>query len=339
MQNIDKRAPVNPRDRRYVKTMWLITILLIAYLSIAFPSDFLSKVTLQSVTFQFSELGIFTLAMALSILLAGIDLSVIATANLAAIFAAMYLKTLNYETAGLGDFVIAGLIAAVTGLLCGLINGILVGFVEIPAILATLATMTLYGGLAIGITGGHAISNMPPGFAQLGSGTLLLVPIPFIVFAVLSAAVWFILEKTPFGQKIYLTGTNIKAAKYSGIDGRLINFKAYTLMGVISAAGGMIVLSRTNAANPDYGSSYVLTTILIVALGGISVLGGKGKIMGVLLAVVLLQLISTLMSLYMYSISGSNFFKDFAWGILLLGIIALMNYLDDRARKTNGSKN
>ncbi|ASK53783.1 ABC transporter permease [Vibrio tarriae] len=322
-----------PQERLHVRVLAIaIAIVLVVLLAVQ-GSQFLSVTNFQSMAFQSAELGLLTLAMALAILLAGIDLSILAIANLSAIAVASYLKSVDGAAFGLFDVGIAVMIAIVVGVVCGAINGLLIGFLSVPAILATLATMTLYGGFAIGFTGGSAISAMPEGFAVLGNGTLFGVPVPLLIFLLFGLGLWLILEKTILGTEMYCVGSNPKASLYSGIDIRWVYFKTHTLIGVIAAITGLVILSRTNSANPDYGSSYILSTILIVALGGISVLGGKGKISGVILAIALLQLFSTGLNMMLYKTSGSNFLKDVIWGLLLLFVIAVMHFFQQQGRK------
>ncbi len=329
----DKGMLTRPQEWLYVKILAVAVVVTFLLLSVVQGEQFLSVTNFQSMAFQSVELGILTLAMSIAILLAGIDLSVIAIANLTAIAVATYLKSTNAEVLSAVDYVSVLVITLGVGGVCGFINGLLIGRLGVPAILATLATMTLFGGLAIGYTGGSAISGMPEGFSALGNGTLSGIPVPLIIFCVLVVGLWVMFEKTIFGTELYCIGANPRASLYTGIDVGGVITKAYTLIGVMAALAGLIILSRTNAANPDYGSSYILTTILIVALGGVSVLGGKGKLLGVVLAIVLLQLFSTGLNMMLYRTSGSNFLKDVIWGVLLLSVLVLMHYLGNKGRK------
>ena len=312
----------------------VLTIIMFCLLSLFKPGQFLTITNMQSMSFQFSEVGILAIAMSLAILLAGIDLSVVATANLSSILAAIYMTNAvsNQLPGDSTGMIISGgvLIALFAGSLCGMINGLLIGYVGVPAILATLSTMTLFGGIAMGITNGQAVSRMPEGFEFLGNGLISGIPAPLILFVLVGFAVWLILERTRFGTEIYLLGTNPRSSIFSGIENARIAFYVHTLIGFLSALCGLIMLSRTNSASAGYGASYILTTILIAAMGGISVLGGKGKMTGVLISTVLLQMVSTGFNMLLYRQSGGNFFRDFVWGALLVLVIAFMHWHQNR---------
>ncbi|OLQ93601.1 hypothetical protein BIY22_01350 [Vibrio panuliri] len=323
-----------PYEILHVRILAIAIVLTLLLLTVVQGEHFLTATNFQSMAFQSVELGILSLAMCIAIVLAGIDLSIIAIANLAAIAVATYLKSAEVEVLSIAHLLVCVGIACAVGVICGALNGYLIGYLGVPAILATLATMTLYGGLAIGYTGGAAISGMPQGFDVIGNGQWFGVPIPMLIFLVILALLWRMFETTVFGTHLYCVGANPKASQYSGIPVAKVLLKAHTLIGVLAAIAGLIILSRTNSANPVYGSSYILSTILIVALGGVSVLGGKGKILGVAMAIVLLQLFSTGLNMLLYKTSGSNFLKDVIWGVLLLAIIVMMHYLLNRGNRT-----
>lgn len=277
--------------------------------------------------FQLSEIGILTLAMMLSMLIGGIDLSVNATANLSAIFAGMTLLRFNpggEAIAGNALYIPAAFgVGLVTGLVCGVINGLLIGYIRVPAILATLSTMTLFMGLAFGVTGGSSISGFPDAVLWLGNGTLLGIPIPLLVLLGLALIVWFLLNRTSYGFKVYMFGTNPIAAQFSGINNPRLVMTTHVLSSLLASCTGLMALARTNSANADYGVSYILMTILIAVLGGVAVTGGFGKVTGVLLALLALQFLSTGFNMLLVRFGGSNFFRDFAWGLLLLVVTSI----------------
>ncbi len=303
----------------------IIVIAVFALMSLARPRAFPTVNNINSMAFQMSEIGILTLGMMLSMLIGGIDLSVNATANLSAIFAGMMLNQfLPGGAAGGGLYIaLAFGVGLLTGLACGAFNGILIGYIRVPAILATLGTMTLYAGLAFGVTGGSAVSGFPAAVLRIGNGRLLGIPIPLLILLLLSLLVWFMLNRTPYGFKVYMLGTNPVAAQFSGINNRRVILATHIFAGLLSAATGLVALARTNSANADYGTSYILMTLLIAVLGGVAVTGGFGKVLGVLLALVTLQFLSTGFNMLLVRFGGSNFFRDFAWGLLLLVVTAI----------------
>lgn len=296
-------------------------------MSLAMPEQFPTAANLESMAFQMSELGILTVAMALAMLIGGIDLSVTAMANLSAIAAGLVLVRLADPGTPLTQLLpvagLAFLAAMAVGLGCGLVNGLLIGRAGVPAILATLATLTLYTGLAYGITRGRAVHGVPDQVLFIGIGRILGLPVPLIIFLAIVGATSVLLNRTSYGFKVYMLGSNPTAARFSGIDNAAIALRTHLLAGVLSAITGVVTLARTNSANADYGSSYLLMTILIAVLGGVAVTGGSGRMAGIVLALAVLQMLSTGFNTLLTGFSGSNFFRDFAWGFLLLFVMVL----------------
>ncbi len=274
---------------------------------------------LRSMAFQLPELGLLSLAMMVTLLSGGLDLSIIATANLAALAAAAVLKSapdgaggallLAYEAGAL----VAGLAAAA---LVGLLNGTLIGYLRVSPILATLGTMTLVKGLAIGLTRGSVVSDFPPAILFIGSGSVLGIPTPLLLFGLVALALGILLTRTPFGVVLTLMGSNQQAVRFSGIDTRAALLRIYVLTSLVAATAGFVMMARFNSANAAYGESYLLVTILACVLGGISPTGGFGRVGGLVLALVVLQLISTACVL----LDFSQFLTLAVWGGILLSV-------------------
>jgi simple sugar transport system permease protein len=311
-----------------------IVVVIFVGMALARPTMFPTADNVSSMAFQVSEIGILTLGMMLAILIGGIDLSVNATANLSAIVAGMlmgYLMPDGVAPGGAAGYIVFAIgVALATGAVCGLINGLLIAYIEVPAILATLTTMTIYTGLAFGITKGSSISGFPDAVLFLGNGSLLGIPVPVIILAGCVAVVWFLLNRTTYGFKVYMLGANPTAALFSGVNNRRMILLTHMVTGILSATAGFVALARTNSANPEYGVSYVLMTILIAVLGGVSVYGGHGTVWGVVLALAALQLLSTGFNMLLVRHGGSNFFRDFAWGALLLLVMTITYLLSAR---------
>lgn len=305
-----------------------ILILAVAVIAIAGtlgmlrPDVFLSALNINSMLLQSSVIGILALAVAMTMLTGGIDLSVNATANLTSIVVALYLTAAGPGDAGgtLPVTIYAVLIGLSVGVGCGLFNGVLIVILGFSPILATLGTMTLYAGIGTVLTGGNTLFGIDT-FAAIGRGSLLGVPLPAIIFLMAALVLSLVLEARRFGFFVYLFGANPSAAIFSGIDPRRLILGVYCGSGLLGAIAGLINLGVTNSANVDFGSSYVLLAILISVLGGISPDGGAGRMVGVVLAVFVLQLLSTGLNL-MFQSSGSNFLKEFAWGGTLLLVLA-----------------
>jgi simple sugar transport system permease protein len=311
----------------------LIAAALFIAFSLALPNLFPTTRNLQSMAFQASEIGILATAVALTMLTGGIDLSINATANLSAILAGLVLTNVGAaspETA----VVLAIAVALLTGLACGTFNGLLVAYLGIPPILATLGTLTLFTGIGTVITRGAAVFGIDA-FKFIGAGDVFGIPIPFIILLCVVSVMGIILSRTRYGFEIYLLGTNATAARFAGINNRSVLLRTYILSGVMASIAGMIILGRTNAARIDFGDSYVLLAIMLCVLAGIDPAGGSGRLIGIVLALAGLQFLSTGLNMLLRQNSGANFFRDFAWGVLLLSVLVI-NYFATRARRRGG---
>jgi simple sugar transport system permease protein len=169
------------------------------------------------------------------------------------------------------------------------------------------------------MTGGSAVMGLPPAVAWVGNGTLLGIPVPLVIFAILAAALGWILKRTAFGLKTRMFGANPLAARYAAMDTDRVLLKVYALCGVLSAIAGMIVMSRANSAKADYGSSYLLLAVLIAVLGGVNPYGGYGRIIGVVLAVLSMQFLSSGLNL----LQVTNFAREMIWGVLLIAVMLI----------------
>jgi simple sugar transport system permease protein len=261
----------------------------------------------------------------------GIDLSVVAAANFSGILAALILKHALGEDAsgletGIGIFAAMGT-ALLCGAACGSLNGALVSRVGISPILVTLGTMQLFTGLALVITEGKAVHGYPEAFQELGNGTLLGVPIPFLVFLATAMLLAVLTHRTAFGVRLRLLGTNPTAARFAGFPVRSVLFRTYLTTGLLSGLTGLLMIARTNSAKADYGSSYLLQSILVAVLGGVNPAGGFGTVFGVSIAVLALQFLSSGFNMLRFS----NFSRDFIWGLFLLVIMGI-HFLSHRSR-------
>lgn len=300
----------------------VVTVVVFVVLSLAKPGTFAHSRNLSSMALQVSDLGILALAMMVAMVIGGIDLSVTAVANLAAILAAKTMIAIVGVDTGLVTLVGVG-VALVVGVVCGAANGWLIGYLGVPAILATLGTMTLFTGVATVVSSGVTVTGFADVLSTLGAQRVAFVPLPTLVLVLATGVVWLVLNRTPQGLKMYLLGANPKASMFSGVRNGRVTLLTHVLASVLAAVAGIVAMSRTNSANPNYGSSYVLVTILIVVLGGVAVTGGRGKVGGVVLALVCLQLLSTGFNMLLAGHGDSNFFKSFAWGLLLLVVVSV----------------
>ena len=303
-------TPREDTTRSYLIGLASLTGAVFVMLSLVTP-NFLTFGNLNSMGFQFPEFGLLSLAVLPTMISGGIDLSVVAVANLAAIVAAVIMKS-GPEW---GWLAIPAALAV--GVACGALNGFLIAVLRLPPILATLGTLQLYSGIGIVITRGPAITGLPSWYPELGIVSVFgLIPLPLIVFAVVAILLGAWLRSTPTGVRLRLYGSNPVAARFAGIREPSLIFSIYSASGAIAALAGLVVLARVNSANADYGASYLLLVILINILAGVSPFGGFGTVTGVVLAVVLLQLVS----------SGLNFlaFSAFARDLFFGGVLVIV---------------
>ena len=212
-------------------------------------------------------------------------------------------------------------------------NGALVAFFGLPPILATLGTGLVYTGFAIAMTGGSAVMGFPDTVAFIGNAKLLGVPVPLILFAVLALILHFILTRTAFGLRVTMYGANPLAALYAAIDINRMLLKVYVIAGMFSSVAGLIIMSRANSAKADYGSSYLLLAVLIAVLGGVNPYGGYGRVIGVVLAVLSMQFLSSGLNM----LQVSNFAREMIWGALLI-LVAVTDKNALRRSFTKSSK-
>ncbi len=316
------------------------TLLVFLIMGALNPDRFFTSRNFMSMSFQFPELGLFSLAIMISLITGGIDLSIISIANLSAILGAFILTSFSPETAStsveFAYIALACLTILFTSTFCGLFNGFLISFIGISPILATLGTMQLYMGISFVLTKGHAVAGYPSSFTYLGNGIIYFFPIPLFIFLLILVAFHFLLNRMKLGIHLYMFGTNPTAAYYAGINVRALLIKTYLITGVLSGIAGMIMISRTNSAKADYGSSYLLQAVLVAILAGVNPRGGFGSVWGLLLAMLALQFLSSGLNMLMFhEFFGqfvNNFTKELTWGALLLLVMVVNYYFQKRCR-------
>jgi simple sugar transport system permease protein len=305
-----------------VTMLSLVLLALLIVFGLLLGDQLFSVGALQSMAFQLPELGILSLAMMIALLSGGLNLSIIATANLSALAMAWVLTTYVPGAEGFmwGAWqAIAVLAGVAVATLIGLLNGAVIAYLGVSPILATLGTMTMCKGLSIGLTRGNVISGFPEPIVFLGNGTIGGLPVAMIIFLILCAPVALLLNKSPFGHKIYMIGSNEKATRFSGVDTKRAILKVYVLSSLLAVAAALVMMARFNSANASYGESYLLVTILAAVLGGVDPFGGFGKVGGLIMALIVLQVISSAFNL----LNFSQFLTVAIWGALIIGVTAL----------------
>ena len=317
-----RRLVASPEGRLAV-----IAIVIFVGMALLSPDRFLSVQNLTSMAFQFPEFAILALAMTVTMLTGGIDLSVVGIANMTAIIAAMILTSVTGSGDGVGVLLIALSVSVAVGLVAGLFNGILIATLGLPPILATLGSGLIFTGIAIAMTGGSAVMGFPPATAWIGNATVWGVPAPLILFTLLAVGISLLLTRTAFGVKLRMYGANPLAARYAAINIDAMLIRVYMLSGALASVAGMVVMSRANSAKADYGSSYLLLAVLIAVLGGVNPYGGYGRVIGVVLAVLSMQFLSSGMNM----LQVSNFARELIWGSLLI-FVMIVNTWRAKAR-------
>ncbi len=294
-------------------------------------NKFYSPISFQTMGAQFPEFGLMALGVMLCMITGGIDLSVVGVANFAAISAGLLLKALVVD----GELPVYGIPLTVVfgmavGAVAGTFNGLLVSKIKIPPILATLGSFELFSGIALVLTKGKAVSKLPMAYSNLVAGKLFgVLPAQLVVFVLVAAFVGFLLSRTTYGPKLYMLGTSERAARFSGLKNDRLLIKTYLLSGMCAALGGLVMLANYNSARADYGAVYTLQCVLIVVLGGVSPTGGKGRLSGVLLAILVLQILSSGLNRF----SEINpFFIPLIWGGVLL-LVMVLNFFTEKGQR------
>lgn len=295
---------------------WLVALLVLVagVFSVLIPQVFWSAANFQSIASQIPVVGILTLAMAITMLTGGINLSIIATANASALVMAWVCTHLEPTFSSLIVMLLAG---GAVALVVGIINGVLISVVRVSPILATLGIMTLLKGINVLISKGSAISNFPSYVLALDRSYFLGVPVPLYLFAVVALLLWLMLAKTPLGRQIYLSGSNEKATFYSGINTRRTLIWVYVISSLLCAVAALLMMSKLNSAKASYGESLLLITILATVLGGVNPDGGFGRVFGIVLALFLLQMLESGLNI----MGVSSYITMALWGSLLLAFI------------------
>ena len=272
------RVPLDGWERALLATLVVLLAALFAFV----PGFWSGLGGFMTLTEDFLPFGLVALGLATVILAGGIDLSVGSVASLSAIVMA------ELWSAGLSIWV-AALLGIVSGAGLGLLNGLIVTRLGTEPLIATLATSFIYASCATALAGASPPSGFPAGFNALGAGALGgVLPYQLMLFAVLALGVGVLLSRTAFGRKVVMIGYNREAATWSGIRTGRVLLATYVLSGITAAIAGIVLAAYYSAVRPDMGSALLLTTITAVVLGGVSIFGGDGRIVGVVMAVLIL---------------------------------------------------
>ena len=287
----------------------LIGLIVLFVVISALNSSFIDPSNLKNLLRQVSINALISFGMTFVILTGGIDLSVGSTLALSSAVMANFIK-------GGMDPILGILVSALIGLILGTINGVVISYGRVAPFIATLATMTIFRGLTLVYTDGNPISSLTddPLFHMFGQGYFAGIPVPAVVMLLAFALCWFILNKTPLGRKTYAVGGNEKVSFIAGIKIERIKIFAYAITGLFCALAGSILTSRLNSAQPTAGTGYELDAIAAVVLGGTSLSGGKGRILGTLIGVLIIGTLNNGLNI----LNVSSFYQQVVKGIVIL---------------------
>ena len=291
----------------------LASIVLVVVLSIAVPS-FLTAKNILNVLQQMSIYGISIVGLAFVLICGGNDLSIGANITFSSIMGAMVMVQIFPA----GGALVGVLVAILTGCVIGLVNGLMVAKMGINPFMMTLIMSMLLEGLSIITTNAMAIGNFPEAYIAIGSGSFLGLPITLWILILFYAAGQFILKKTAVGRKIYATGTNRKAADLVGIRTDWLLIGTYIFCGMCASVAGIVLTSRLMAATPNSGTNLLLDIMSAALLGGCSLFGGKGSVLGAAAGVLLLSLVANGLNLMGFAYNTTMIIKGI---IILIAVI------------------
>lgn len=276
--------------RKYQKYQTLAIFFVLCFAIAIIEPRFLTVSNITNVLNQTTINALIALGMTFVILTAGIDLSVGSILAFTGAIAA----TLIAADVSLG---VTLFVAIAAGGLFGFINGVFIAKLHIQAFIATLAMMIILRGATYVFTGGIPISGMTDPFLWIGNAKVSFVPVPVLITIVIAAGAFYLLHKTRFGRYIYAVGGNEETARLSGINTSRVKILAYVISGVMSATAAIIVTSRIDSASPNAGTSFELDAIAAVVIGGTSLNGGHGRIVGTILGVLIIGVLNNALNL------------------------------------------
>ena len=304
--------------RPFYSTVGLLVFALIAAVTI---SDFRTFDNLITILRQSCVLVVLSIGLTSVLITGGIDLSVPATAGLIGCICAQFLK--------MGMPIFWVFIAVILlGALIGVINGVLVSIIRLPSFVATYAVNWVVSGLSMIVMNGAVIYDLPEGFTWFGTGYVGPVPVIVLFTLVVVCIFWFLQSRTTIGRNIYLYGNGPTAAKYAGMSIPKTVIMAFIFSSVTAGLAGLLMVARLNAADAAMGNAYLLEPIAASVIGGTSMLGGEGGVIGTVIGAVLLTIIVNVMNL----LGLSSFAQPMVVGLVILSIVLFDSYTRIRSQ-------
>lgn len=304
-------------DKLGISLALLAEVVLFAFLS----PYFLTADNLLNVSLQISVTAIIAAGMTFVILTAGIDLSVGAIVALTGVIATSLLKL---DLPLVFSFPLAVLGGIAVGILSGLLAGFFIVRFNITPFIVTLALMTIWRGAAFLYTSGRPIWDLPDAFGMLATGRILGIPLPTLLMLVVFLTAHVVLSRTKFGRYVYAVGGNREAARLAGIDTNRILVSVYVISGVLSALSGILLAARINSGQPNAGVMYELDVIAAVVVGGTSLFGGRGSVVGTFIGSLLIGVLRNGLNL----LNVESYVQQ-----IVVGVVILLAVMIDQMKK------
>lgn len=321
------------KQNRYTVMLLALMVVVLLFFTVTKGSMLWQVNSWKGMAMQFPEYGVITLGVMFCFISGHIDMSFVALGDFATILAAYYMA--SHAVEGMGNAQVGGviavgvLIALAAGAVGGVINGVLVAMLKIPPVMATIAMQLVWQGISTAITQGNAVSGIPTLYMDIGHMYLFgFLPVPLLIFLIVLVVSAFVLKFTTYGEKLYMIGTNLKAARFSAINTTGMLIGTYVICGVLSCLGCLLMVSTMGSAKADYGSSYLMRCILILVLAGVLPDGGMGKIFDVLLSIITIQIIASGVNMFSQL---NTYYASLIWGGLLLIVLIASTKLNGGA--------
>ncbi|MCI8374717.1 MAG: ABC transporter permease [Lachnospiraceae bacterium] len=316
---VEKKQDASGILRRITKSnsfgIFIILLAMCLLLTLAVRDKFLSGSNIVSVIRQFSFYGILAIGMCMVIITAGIDLSVGSVFALAGVLACIAITKWNLPV------FVSVLIGMAVGLVVGYFNGFCVTILKLPPMIATLGTMSIARGVAYTVTGGYPIGSLPDSFKFLGLGYIAGIPTPIVLMVVLAVLATLFLQKTVIGRWIYAIGGNEEGARLSGVPVNQIKRLVYALSGLMAAISGIAMAARLGVGQSTSGLSYEMDAIAATVIGGASLSGGSGSILGAIIGAAIMGVLRNGLVL----LDVSAYWQQTVIGIVIILAVTLDN--------------
>lgn len=293
--------------------MILILFVVLVVIFSATSSTFRTTSNIMNVLRQASFIAIIAMGEFFVILIGGMDMSLSSIIGMVSIFFAGFAVTMGFPVW------LAIVLVMLMAVAVGFVNGALVVYGKMPSFIATLVTMNIIKGIYFIYSGGLPISGLPESFNFFGAGYVGVVPFPVILMVVIALLLYVITQHTSIGRSFYALGGNLEASKLSGINVNIIRILAFVLCAVLTAIGALGLTAKTLSGNVMLGENLLFDVMTIVVLGGTSLTGGRGRIYGVVIGALFLQVISNMMVL----VGINTFWQWVVKGVILLAVVLI----------------